>query len=97
MNTPSQHLPILRPRITEKATFLSARENKPVYTFVVDPRATKATVAKAVKELYKVTPATVRIVRLPVKNVMAQGRAGTKGGVKKALVTLKKGEKIESL
>ena len=89
--------PILRPRVTEKATLLSGHKNTPVYTFVVNSRANKAAIAKAIKEMYKVTPATVRIVNLPAKRVVAQGRVGVKAGLKKALVTLKKGEKIESM
>ena len=95
MNPNTTH--ILRPRITEKATLHSSLEKRPVYTFEVHAKATKASVAKAVKEMYKVTPAAVRMVHLPVKKVLAKGGVGYKGGVKKALITLKEGEKIESL
>ncbi|OHB24630.1 MAG: 50S ribosomal protein L23 [Parcubacteria group bacterium RIFOXYD2_FULL_52_8] len=89
---------LLRPRITEKATLLQSAEKGPlVYTFEVHARATKNLVAQAVKSLYKVTPTAVRIIKLPAKTTMARGGVGSKTGVKKALVTLKPGEKIESL
>ena len=96
--TSSSHNLILRPRITEKATMLAESEKRAaVYTFEVDARATKSTVAKAVLSMYKVKPVAVRVVNLPAKKTLAKGGIGSKGGVKKALVTLKKGEKIEAL
>jgi large subunit ribosomal protein L23 len=80
------------PRITEK----SARSSENgIYVFEVTPVATKASVKSAVKELYKVTPVSVNIAKTPKKNVMVRGRKGVKGGVIKAYVTLKKGDKIE--
>ncbi|MEN9649222.1 MAG: ribosomal subunit protein large subunit ribosomal protein [Candidatus Parcubacteria bacterium] len=83
---------IKNPRITEKAT-VSAEKNQ--FVFEVSPEATKASVAAAVKQLYKVTPVKVNIVRLPAKKVFVRGRAGTKSAIKKAYVFLKKGDKIE--
>ena len=84
---------LLRPRITEKSGLMSEALN--VYTFEVAKSATKHTVEKAVKALYKVTPTKVRIVNLPAKNVIVRGRRGTQSAVKKALIYLKKGDKIE--
>lgn len=83
---------IKRPRITEKATF-SAEKNQ--YIFEVSPNATKASIAKAVTELYKVVPVSVNVSRTPAKKVVVRGRIGTKQAIKKAYVTLKKGDKIE--
>lgn len=83
---------IKKPRITEKAGIKSESHN--VYTFEVTKAATKNTVADAIKQIYKVTPIKVNIVNLPAKNVTARGRKGTKQAVKKALVFLKKGDKI---
>jgi len=88
---------IYGPRITEKATFLSSSEKNPVYTFEVHPRANKIGVMSALKELYKVTPVAVRIVNLPAKKLMTRTGVGFKKGTKKAIVTLKKGEKIEEI
>jgi large subunit ribosomal protein L23 len=83
---------ILRPRITEKAGI--ANEALNVYTFEVSKNATKKTVAHAVKSLYKVTPLKIRTVSLPRKEVFNRGHFGHQPAVKKALVFLKKGDKI---
>jgi large subunit ribosomal protein L23 len=83
---------IRKPRITEKAG-IAGEAN--IYTFEVDKNATKGKIKQAVKELYKVTPVKVNIINLPVKNVFVRGKFGTQAGIKKALVFLKKGDKIE--
>jgi large subunit ribosomal protein L23 len=83
---------IIRPRITEKSGIMS--ENSSVYTFEVRKNANKPMIAQAIKALYKVTPTKVRIVNLPAKRVLVRGKRGTSNGVKKAMVYLKKGEKI---
>ena len=84
---------IIRPRITEKAGIQNEKLN--VYTFEVAKASTKHSVAHAIKSIYKVTPEKVRIVSLPSKSILHRGRPGTQSGVKKALVYLKKGDKIE--
>ena len=83
---------IKSPRITEKA---SMKVEANVYTFEVAEVATKSTIAAAVREMYNVTPVKVAIVRIPKKDVFVRGKAGTKGGGKKAYIYLKKGETIE--
>lgn len=84
---------LLNPRITEKATMHSAES---VYTFHVAESANKYQIAQAVRELYKVTPRMVRVVRIPskIKRNMRTGKEGVKKGGKKAYVYLKKGETI---
>jgi len=101
-NSLKQFTVLSRPRITEKATMLTEGEgNLPdgkagkAYTFEIDPRAKKGDVALAVKKLFGVTPLKVAITINPRKAVMVRGKAGFKGGVKKAVVYLKKGDKIE--
>lgn len=84
---------IIKPRITEKSGIMTETSN--VYTFEVAKNATKDTVARAIKALYKVTAEKVRIVNLPAKEVFVRGRKGTQSAVKKALVFLKKGDKID--
>lgn len=84
---------IIRPRITEKSGIMSQDNN--VYAFEVSKNSTKDAIAKAIKTLYKVTPTKVRVINLPAKNVIVRGRRGTLSAVKKALVFLKKGDKIE--
>ena len=83
---------IKNPRVTEKAS--NAFEQN-IYTFNVDVSANKANVAKAIFSLYKVKPVKVNILSIPRKEVMSRGKAGTRGGGKKALVYLKKDDKIE--
>lgn len=83
---------IKNPRITEKAAHV-ADDN--VYTFDVYPGATKTEVAKAIKEIYKVTPTKVNVVAIPRKAVYRKNTLGVKGGGRKAYVYLKKGDKIE--
>jgi large subunit ribosomal protein L23 len=84
---------IKRPRITEKSGIQA--ETSGIYTFEVTAEANKKNVAKAVKEIYKVTPVKVNITNLPAKKVFSRGKNGRTSGVKKAVVYLKKGDKIE--
>lgn len=83
---------LLSPRITEKATDLSAHD---AYVFNVDPRAGKKEIAAAVEEAYTVTPVAVRTMRTPGKATFVRGRRGKTISGKKAIVFLKKGDKIE--
>ena len=81
------------PIITEKLD--KAREKFRHYSFVVDLKATKHDVSRAVSELFKVTVEAVRtnIVRGKTKRV---GKSmGKRPNFKKAIVTLKEGDKIE--
>lgn len=64
------------------------------FTFEVDRRATKTDVRDAVERGYKVDVIAVNTVRLPAKKIMLGRHAGTKGGIKKAIVTLKEGQTI---
>jgi large subunit ribosomal protein L23 len=83
---------IIRPRVTEKSGLLSQGG---VYTFEVARSANKHAVSKAVTALYKVTPVKVAMINTPVKNVFVKGRRGTVAGIRKAIVTVRKGEKID--
>ena len=64
------------------------------YTFEVDRRASKTDVRDAVERGYKVDVISVNTIRLPAKKIMLGRHAGTKGGIKKAIVTLKEGQTI---
>jgi large subunit ribosomal protein L23 len=85
---------IITPRITEKAVRMTINNT---YVFEVAMDATKNDVATAIKTLYNVIPRKVNIVRKGPRAYVARfrNRKGTKAGVKKALVFLKKGEKID--
>lgn len=93
LNDSSYNSAILRPRITEKSGDASQKLN--AYTFEIKPSASKNEVAKAVKELYKVSPLKINITNLPRKRIFSRGKKGWSGGVKKAVVYLKKEDKIE--
>ena len=83
---------ILRPRITEKA---SDNAEKNVYVFEVALRSNKVLIKEAIKSIYKVDAVKVNITKIPSKVVFSKGKKGVKKGGKKALVYLKKGDKIE--
>ena len=83
---------IKRPKITEKAGIKSESQN--VYTFEVFKNATKPDIADAVRQIYKVTPIKINIVNLPAKAKFTRGKVGARKAIKKALVFLKKGDKI---
>ena len=83
---------IKKPRITEKASF-HAEQN--VYTFDVTENANKTEIKKAIFAIYKVKPLKVNVLRVQDKQVMSKGKKGIKSGGKKALVYLKKEDKLE--
>jgi large subunit ribosomal protein L23 len=58
------------------------------------PEANKNEIKKAIKMLYGVTPVKVSVTQIQDKVVMRRGIIGKKSGGKKAVVYLKKGEKI---
>ncbi|MDA8122351.1 MAG: 50S ribosomal protein L23 [Deltaproteobacteria bacterium] len=82
-----------RPLITEKATMLKGMTN--AVSFEVDRRAKKKQIQEAVEKLFKVKVVEVRTMNVSGK-VKRRGRTvGLRPGWKKAVVTLKPGEKIE--
>jgi large subunit ribosomal protein L23 len=83
---------ILRPRVTEKSGILSQGG---VYTFEVMKGANKPIIAQAIKALYKVVPIKVAVSNLPARKVFIRGKRGVQSGMRKAVVTLKKGDKID--
>ena len=83
---------IKNPRITEKASF-AIEQN--IYTFDVSAGANKTEIKKAIFTLYKVKPIRVNVLPVPKKKTFSKGKIGTRGGGRKALVYLKKGDKIE--
>ncbi len=85
---------IKNPRVTEKVSNLMERN---VYTFDVVTSANKTQVAKAIFTLYKVKPVKVNILKVKEKQVFMRGKEGVKKGGKKALVYLKKEDKISEI
>jgi large subunit ribosomal protein L23 len=87
------HDVIKGPLITEKLD--QAREKFRQYSFIVDKKATKVDVARAVESLFKVSVEGVRtnVVHGKVKRVGKN--IGRRPNYKKAIVTLKEGDKID--
>ncbi|MEW6173241.1 MAG: 50S ribosomal protein L23 [Bacillota bacterium] len=81
-----------RPVVTEKSMSLLA-ENK--YTFIVDPKATKTDIKKAVEILFKVKVTEVNTMRVKGKVKRVRRVPGRTPEVKKAIVTLRPEDKIE--
>jgi large subunit ribosomal protein L23 len=80
-------------RITEKGTRQSEKLNQ--YTVKADPRANKIQIRQAVQELFKVK--VIKINTLNVRGKLRRQRTAAEGrtpGWKKAIVTLKDGDKI---
>jgi len=86
---------IKRPLVSEK-TAAFAEDNK--YVFEVYSSADRKEVAEAVQALFKVTVTRVNIQNVKGKQKMSRTKRGEvikAPDVKKAIVTLKKGDKIE--
>ncbi len=77
---------------TEKGTLLEAQRK---YFFHVDRRATKIDIKKAVEEIYKVKVHSVHTMIAAGKPKMVRHQWGYTTDWKKAVVTLKEGNKIE--
>jgi large subunit ribosomal protein L23 len=87
---------IIKPVLTEKTLKL---QSQGVWTFFVHKKATKNQINNAVKELFAVNPIKVRIIRVKPKTKMIwkHRRKVVLSEKKKALVSLKSGEKIKQL
>jgi large subunit ribosomal protein L23 len=65
------------------------------YVFHVAPSATKQLVKKSIEEVYGVPVTAVNMIHIPKKRRVFGRSVGWKSSLKKAIVTLKKGESIE--
>ena len=77
---------------TEKGTYLEPQRK---YVFHVDKKSNKLEIKKAVEEIYKVKVRDVNTILAPGKRKRVRQEIGYTVDWKKALVTLKEGEKIE--
>ncbi|MEK7515690.1 MAG: 50S ribosomal protein L23, partial [Patescibacteria group bacterium] len=85
---------IRAPWFSEKSLIIT---EKGVYTFDVPARATKAHIAGAIEEIYKVKPRKIRIANLPGKPKTLRTKRGTgyRAARRKAYVYLNKGDSIQ--
>lgn len=83
---------LIRPVISEKSYDLI---DKNKYTFEVDKRATKPQIRRAVEEVFDVTVMAVNTMKVHGKPKRQGYTRGYTASRKKAVVTLKEGDKIE--
>jgi len=78
---------------------MTVLQDKGQYAFEVDTEANKVEIARAIEKKFNVTVESIRTLRLKGKTksqLTRRGRfAGTTSHWKKAIVTLKEGEKID--
>ncbi len=80
-------------RLTEKGTRQGEKYNQ--YTVVADPRANKTQIRQAVQDLFKVKVTSVNTLNVTGKlRRQRTKQAGQSNNWKKAIVTLKEGDKI---
>jgi len=88
---------LIKPIVTEKMTAQGEDLNR--YGFVVDRRANKLEIKKAVEELYQVRVTEVNTMRYPGKRKQRYTKSGISVGrtssYKKAVVTVAEGEMID--
>ena len=88
---------LIKPIITEKATNDSELFNR--YAFVVDKKANKIEIKRAVEIAYGVSISSVKTLNYPVqKNTKFTKKGlvtGKKGAYKKAIIQLAEGESID--
>jgi len=88
---------LIRPLITEKADKLS--ESLGQYTFLVNKKANKVEIKKAVEEWFNVEVEAVRTAIMPSKSKVRNTKSGIQRGrvssYKKAMVTLAEGDEID--
>lgn len=92
MNEPFDHIQTVL--LTEKATLLSEKLNQ--YVFRVSPRANKLEIKRAVETLFKKKVLTVNTANFAGKKKRERSpNLGRRAHWKKAIVTLKEGEKLD--
>lgn len=82
----------LTPLVTEKSAHLA---NAGVYAFEVPVTANRVSIRDAFRELYKVTPTNVNIIRVHGKEKRAGRFTTRKSDWKKALVSVPSGTRID--
>ena len=87
------HIVIKNPVLTEKSTGMSEKHNK--YSFRVDRNATKIEIGGAIEELFKVKVIRVNTGYVRGKKKRVRHKIGKTPDWKKAIVTLREGDKIE--
>ena len=85
---------IKQPHISEKASYLAEKNQ---YTFEISPNFNKSEIKKSVEGIYGVDVLSVNMIRIPSKKRRLGKTEGFRKAFKKAIVTIKEGQKIEIL
>lgn len=83
---------VQRPFITEKGTLFGTQGK---YVFLVDGKANKSEIKKILEKEHSVHITRINIINAQPKERRQRGRVRIKPGFKKAIITLKKGEKLD--
>ena len=92
MSTPSPYDIIISPVVTEKSTRISEVDQ---VVFRVPLTATKPEIKAAVEKLFGVKVKAVNTLRVKGKKKVFRGRRGQRSDIKKAMVTLASGQRID--
>ncbi len=84
---------IRQPHVSEKSARIQETANQ--YVFEVAGDATKADVKTAVEKMFNVKVESVQVVNVKGKTKGFRGRAGNRGGWRKAYVRLGEGQTID--
>jgi large subunit ribosomal protein L23 len=84
---------IQRPLVTEKSLAHNAERNK--VSFLVDRRANKQEIREAVERIFAVKVLEINTIAIKGKRKRTRAREGKRPDQKKAIVTLREGDKIE--
>ena len=84
---------IIRKPVVTEASMAATADRK--YTFVVDKRANKVEIARAIEKIFDVKVEKVHTINVKAKPKRVRYRIGYTRTWKKAMVTLADGDKIE--
>ena len=86
------HKIIVSPVVSEKTTVLTEKESK--YVFRVNRKANKIEIRKAIEKIFNVNVTAVNTMNYIGKKKRVRMAVGMTSAWKKAVITLKKGQKI---
>jgi large subunit ribosomal protein L23 len=84
---------LVSPILSEKSVTIKDTQNR--YTFRVNPKSNKSEIKKAIETLFKVKVTAVRTANMPGKLHKVGRHEGYRSDWKKAIVTVKTGQKID--
>lgn len=93
-NTGQAYQILVRPILSEKGTHLAGKGK---YVFAVHPQSNKSEVRKSIQAVYNVHVENVHIVKMPGKMRRYGRTTGRTANWKKAIITVRKGEKIPGI